>query len=116
MHCSIIVRCAVHCLHRKRKCSTVSLACSHAHSSVAAALILWRYTFSLAMPVLSWASTLASFRDSWLYSRRVCLPGSAASTNCRAGRVRDRAVVWWVGGGLCGEIGESAGAQWGIGW
>ena len=32
---------------------------------------------SLAIPVLSWVSTLASFRDNWLYSRRVCFPGSA---------------------------------------
>ena len=31
------------------------------------------------MPVLSWASTLASFRDNRSYSRRVCFPGSAVS-------------------------------------
>src|SRR6266700_1825586 len=32
------------------------------------------------MPVLSWASTLASFRDNRSYKSRVCFPGSAAST------------------------------------
>ncbi len=35
--------------------------------------------FSLAMPVLSWASTLASFHDSRSQSCRVCLPGNAVS-------------------------------------
>ena len=39
-----------------------------------------KYEFSLAIPVLNWASTLASFRVSWSYSFRVCLPGSAVST------------------------------------
>ncbi len=32
------------------------------------------------MPVLSCASTPASLRDRWSYSRRVCLPGNAVST------------------------------------
>src|ERR1700712_770590 len=32
------------------------------------------------MPVLSWASTLASFHGSSSYSRLVCLPGNAIST------------------------------------
>jgi hypothetical protein len=39
-----------------------------------------KYEFSLAIPVLNWVSTLASFRVSWSYSFRVCLPGSAVST------------------------------------
>ncbi|CAG7992955.1 unnamed protein product [Penicillium salamii] len=35
------------------KCSTVSLACPHAHWSVSATLIRYRYPLSLAMPVRS---------------------------------------------------------------
>jgi hypothetical protein len=34
----------------------------------------------VAIPVLSWASRLASFHDSRSYSSGVCLPGSAVST------------------------------------
>src|SRR5258706_16444333 len=39
-----------------------------------------RYEFNLAIPVLSWASTLASFCVNWSYNFRVCLPGNAMST------------------------------------
>jgi len=39
-----------------------------------------RYEFNLAIPVLNWASTLASFCVNWSYNCRVCLPGNAVST------------------------------------
>ena len=97
---------------------TVSLASPQAHSSDGAALMRNRYEFSLAIPVLSWASTLASFRVSWSYSFRVCLPGSAVSTllesfptlsgkllvvphsACATLSVVDRAL----GSGVCGSV------------
>jgi hypothetical protein len=80
VHCIISARCAVHFLYRKRKCSTDSVACPHAHSCDDAAVIRKRYPFSLAMPVLSCASILASFHDKPSYSCRVCLPGNAVLT------------------------------------
>jgi hypothetical protein len=39
-----------------------------------------RYIFSLAIPVLNWASTMASFHVHWLYNCQVYLPGNAIST------------------------------------
>ncbi len=80
VHWSISARCSVHLLHRKRKCSTVSLASPQSHWSDGAALIRNRYAFNLAIPVLNWARTEASFPTHWSYSCRVCLPGSAVST------------------------------------
>ena len=80
VHWSICVWCIVQRLHRKRKCSTVSLACPHAHWSDDAASIWYRYAFNLAIPVLSCASILASFQESLSYRRRVCLPGNAVLT------------------------------------
>ena len=72
-------RCSVHWLHRKRKCSTVSLACPQAHKPDGTTSIRWRYAFNLAIPVRSWASTLASFDERGSYSALVCLPGNAVS-------------------------------------
>ena len=72
-------RCSVHWLHRKRKWSTVSLACPQVHRSDGATSIRWRYAFNLAIPVRSWASTLASFDERGSYSALVCLPGNAVS-------------------------------------
>jgi hypothetical protein len=77
-----------------------------------------RYEFNLAIPVRSWASTLASFGVSWPYSFRVCLPGSAMSTRLDSfptfsGRLfvgprLARAVLSVVdralGSGLCGTL------------
>lgn len=79
VHWNISVLYVVHRLHWKRKYSTVSVACPHAHWSVGAAAIRRRYPFSLAMPVLSWASTFASFYESLSYSCRACFPGNAVS-------------------------------------
>jgi hypothetical protein len=50
---SKISRCAVHLLHRNRKCSIVSGAWPHSHSSDSTTPILWRKHLSLAMPVLN---------------------------------------------------------------
>lgn len=80
VYCSISVRCSVHFLHRKRKCSTVSFASPQSHWSDGTALMRNKYEFSLAIPVLSCASTLASFHVSRSYNCRVCLPGNAVST------------------------------------
>ncbi len=78
---SVSARCVAHRVHRRRKCSTVSLACPHAHWAEGTALIRNSEAFSLAMPVLSWASMLASIQERLSYSSRVCLPGSAMSTS-----------------------------------
>lgn len=59
-------------LHRKRICSTVSLACPQSHRPYGAASVTNRYESSLDILVLNWASTLASFHASWSYSFPVC--------------------------------------------
>jgi len=72
-------RYSVHLLHRKKKCSTVSCASPQLHWTDGAALTRNGYEFTLAMPILNWASTLASFHFSWSYIFRVCFPVSAVS-------------------------------------
>ena len=74
-------RCRSHCVHRNRKCFTDSLACPHAHWSNSETPIRWRYSFSLAIPVRSWASIPASVRLKLSYSSFVCFPGSALSNS-----------------------------------
>ena len=61
VHRSISDRYAIHLVHRKRKWTTVYLACPHAHSSDSAALIRRRYPFNSchARPKLSELYTVA---------------------------------------------------------